>query len=132
MVCKSEWIEMSHVLSVSSDKQFLIMTVIGDLTNEIADQQMADLYKLADQVNVRKFLIDLVDCRFVGSTIDQYEYTTNEMPKTGFVDRSDIFAFLVHPEDHSHDFVETVSRNTGYNVTLFRDREKAIAHLLKS
>ena len=121
---------MSHKLNVSDDQKYIIMTATGELTNEIADQQMADLYKLANEMGIKNFLIDLVNCRFVGSTIEQYEYASSEVPESGFVNRGDKFAFLVHPDDHSHDFVETVSRNSGFDVTLFRDREKAINHLL--
>ena len=122
---------MSHELSVSDNNVYLIMTISGDLTNELANRQMADLYQLANSVGIKKFLIDLVNCRFVGSTVEQYEYTTNEMPRTGFVNRADRFAFLVDVDDHSHDFVETVSRNNGYDVCLFRERDKAIRYLLE-
>jgi hypothetical protein len=121
---------MSHKLTVSDDQRYIISTVTGDLTSEIADQQMADLYKLANEVGIKNFLIDLVECRFVGSTIEQYEYASSDVPDYGYVNRGDRFAFLVHPDDHSHDFVETVSRNSGYDVTLFRDRAKAINYLL--
>jgi hypothetical protein len=41
-------------------------------------------------------------------------------------------ALLVDPEDHSHDFVETVGRNAGLNVTLFRDRDAAKQYLSES
>jgi hypothetical protein len=40
-------------------------------------------------------------------------------------------AVLVRPEDHSHDFAETVTKNAGQDITIFRDREAAINHLLK-
>lgn len=38
-------------------------------------------------------------------------------------------ALLVSPDDHSHDFIETVARNAGLNVTIFTDLQAAKAYL---
>ena len=40
-------------------------------------------------------------------------------------------ALLVSPGDHSHDFVETAARNAYLDVTLFRDKDAAVRHLLQ-
>lgn len=48
------------------------------------------------------------------------------------IDKKARVAILASPEDHSHDFVETATRNAGLDVTLFRDRGLAIRHLLQS
>ena len=45
------------------------------------------------------------------------------------IDLNAIVATLVSPDDHSHDFIETVSRNAGLNVTLFTDLDLAKQHL---
>jgi hypothetical protein len=42
------------------------------------------------------------------------------------LDRAARVAILVRPDDISHNFVETVSRNAGYNVRVFRERKAAI------
>ena len=47
------------------------------------------------------------------------------------IDRNARVAVLRSPGDHSHDFIETVSRNAGLHVKLFTDRAKALAHLLE-
>jgi hypothetical protein len=49
--------------------------------------------------------------------------------ETPEIDKTALVAVLVRPDDHSHDFVETVARNSGLRVTLFRDRERAEDHL---
>jgi len=41
-------------------------------------------------------------------------------------------ALLVAPEDHSHDFVELVVRNAGYNVRLFRNEGQAKSWIEKA
>jgi hypothetical protein len=38
-------------------------------------------------------------------------------------------AVVVAQGDHSHDFIETVARNSGLNVKLFTDRVEAMAFL---
>ena len=43
--------------------------------------------------------------------------------------RSAHVAILVSPDDRSHDFIETVNRNAGYNVRVFRDADAAISWL---
>ncbi len=52
------------------------------------------------------------------------------MQETPGIDKYAHVAVLVSPDDHSHDFVEVVARNSGLNVTLFRDLAAAIKHLL--
>lgn len=42
-----------------------------------------------------------------------------------------LVALLVDPDDHSHDFIEIVARNSGHDFTLFRDHEQVINHLLE-
>jgi hypothetical protein len=45
------------------------------------------------------------------------------------LERDNRAAILVDPTDRSHDFVEVVSRNAGYNVRVFIEEERAIAWL---
>ena len=65
------------------------------------------------------------------STLGSYRFAHDDMKRTPAIDTSAVVAVLVSPGDHSHDFIETVSRNSGLNVTLFTDRERAVAHLLR-
>jgi len=44
-------------------------------------------------------------------------------------DRNAKVAFLIHPDDHSHDFIEVVFRNAGFNARLFREKENALKFL---
>jgi hypothetical protein len=40
-------------------------------------------------------------------------------------------AMLVSPNDHSHDFIEALFRDSGADVTLFHDRDLAVWHLMQ-
>jgi hypothetical protein len=48
------------------------------------------------------------------------------------IDPSSRVAILVGTVDHSHDFVETVSKNAGQDVAPFTDPEAAGRHLTDS
>lgn len=72
----------------------------------------------------------MTESRNVDTISRIYEFAYEDMKTPEGIDKNARVALLVSPEDHSHDFVETVARNTGMDVTLFRDREAAINHLI--
>ncbi|MHB9027638.1 MAG: hypothetical protein ACYC9O_02595 [Candidatus Latescibacterota bacterium] len=74
--------------------------------------------------------MDVTESRNIESSTKGYQFAHSDM-MTDKIDRFARVAMLVSPGDHSHDFIETVSRNAGLNVTLFRDREQAVRHLLE-
>jgi hypothetical protein len=86
-------------------------------------------HALGRKLGIRRYLVDLRKSRNVESLLDGYQFAYQDMPQQPEIDRSARVAILVSPGDHSHDFIETVSRNSGLDVTLFRDYEQAIAHL---
>jgi hypothetical protein len=47
------------------------------------------------------------------------------MQKVDGIDKYARIATLVNPDDHSHDFIETVARNAGLNVKIFTDPDQA-------
>ena len=122
---------MTYKLEITDHQPYITMIVTGELTNHLIMEQNAALTKLAEEKNITIFLVDLVNARFVGSIVDQYDYANNYMYVSKDVNRHHRLSLLVDPDDHSHDFIETVLRNNGFDVTIFRDREKAIEHLLK-
>jgi hypothetical protein len=73
----------------------------------------------------------VTEVRNAESVLEKYKFAYQNMQQETGINRHARVAMLVSPEDHSHDFVETVSRNSGLDVTLFRDREEAIKHLRK-
>ena len=81
---------------------------------------------------INKYLVDLTKCVNPDSLSNIYNFAYKDVPGTDAIDKSAIVVMLVAPDDHSHDFAETVSRNSGYNVTLFREREQAVKHLKSS
>lgn len=75
-----------------------------------------------------RFLFDLRAARNVESISASYQYAYRDMPAMQ-ISRSARSAVLVSPGDHSHDFMETLCRNAGYNVSIFTNANEAVAWL---
>ena len=86
---------------------------------------------MAAELGITRHLVDLTEARHVDTITNTYEFAYEDMRLHPGINKNARVAVLVSPDDRSHDFVETVTRNAGQNVTLFRDREAAIQHLLK-
>jgi hypothetical protein len=119
---------MSYEINLSEDGRYIILKHWGEINGEIAMKRIQEAHKLGAELMVTRHLVDLTEARSVDSITKAYKYAYEDM-KT--ISSNACVAMLVSPEDHSHDFVETVLRNAGHDVTLFRDREAAINHLEK-
>lgn len=121
---------MSHTITPSEDKSHIILKVIGDLTTQLAVKQDLEAHALGRQLGIDRFLVDLTEARNVESVFENYNFAYKDMNTEG-INRQAHVVLLVSPQDHSHDFVETVARNAGLDVTLFREREPAMRHLMQ-
>ncbi len=117
--------------TVSPDGKYIIQKIIGEIDARIANALNQDLVEMDRRHNINRYLTDLTECRNVDSLVDNYNYAYRDLPSDPLIDRSARVALLVAPADHSHDFIETACRNAGFDVTLFRDRDEAIRHLLE-
>lgn len=122
---------MSYEITVDESQKFIIITTHGELTNQIAMEQNLEAHKLGSQLGINRYLVDSTDAKYNGTTLGHYQFAYEEMKDEPGIDATARVAALVNPDDHSHDFFETVARNNGMDFTLFRNREKAIRHLLR-
>lgn len=113
----------------SEDKKYIIQKVEGDITRELAMAYNQETHALGKELGINRFLVDVRESRNVSSVADNYEFAYKDMQKAPDIDRSARVAMLVSPGDHSHDFVETVARNSGLSVRIFTDLEAAINYL---
>jgi len=120
---------MNYTIKVSDTGDYILITVDGNVNPEIAMEYTAKSHKLGNELGIMKFLVDLRNARNVEMLGDNYNFVTQDLADHQRVDRRAKVALLVSKEDHSHDFIETVSRNSGHNVTLFRSLKKALKHL---
>ena len=122
---------MPYTIEVSENKHYIITTVEGDLTNAQAIEQNIKAHQLGASMGISRYLVDLTASHYIGTTLDHYEFAYKDMQGSDMINRNARVALLVAKDDYSHDFVETVSRNNGMDVSLFRDRQAAINHLEK-
>lgn len=120
---------MDYRIIPSEDRKYIILKIIGNISRESAMRCNVEAHGMGKRLGINRFLTDLTESRNVESTFENYKFAYQDMKQNAEIDRHARVAVLVDPEDHSHDFIETVARNSGLNVTLFRDRKQAMDHL---
>ena len=122
---------MSYTILLSDDQKYIVVTVEGSITRKIAMQHNLEAHALGKKLGIQRYLVDATRARNTESMLKGYQFAYEDMNETPEIDRDARVALLVAPDDHSHDFIETVSKNAGLNVTIFRDRKSAENHLIK-
>lgn len=118
-----------HRIFVSEDNSYIIMERKGEVTRQTAMEQNIEAHRLGRELGIRKYLVDATHARNVETILGNYKFSYEDMTCNPEIDSNAIIAAVVSPDDHSHDFVETVLRNNGVNVTYFRDKDCAIEYL---
>ena len=120
---------MKYEIKPSSDRQYIILTVKGEINRNTAMQQNIEAHKLGAKLNINRYLVDVTEARNTDTAIDSHQFAYKDMRNSEDVDMTARVALLVSPGDHSHNFIETVAKNAGLNVTIFTDLEVAEAYL---
>ena len=120
---------MDYELSVSEDRRYLNLRLYVPMSNKLSRiiaHAMADLSK---QTDIERFFFDLRGAVCEEDMLSIYTMAYEDLEKIG-PSRSHMSAFLTDLDDNSHDFMETLLRNAGFNVKQFKDRETALTWLL--
>ncbi len=120
---------MSYTIRPAKDGDYILVEVHGVVTLEIATKWTIEAHTLGKRLGLSKYLVDVTDAVNEDSTLDQYRFANSELLEDKALDRYAKIAVLAAPEDHSHDFVETVCRNAGFNFRLFHKRNDAMTFL---
>ncbi len=83
---------------------------------------------LSRATNIKRLLTDVRGAPNISSVYQNYEYAYKDMIDLK-LQRDVRSAILVDDADTTHDFLETVVRNAGYNLQVFRSESAAIAWL---
>ena len=122
---------MSYSVKPSEDGKYIILKHWGEINRELTTQRNLEAHALGAELRIARHLVDLTEAKHVDTVTNTYQFAYEDMRFLPGINKNVRVAVLVSPDDHSHDFVETVARNAGQNVTLFRERGAAIQHLLK-
>jgi hypothetical protein len=120
---------MEYTFRVSDSGRYIHITVRGAIDRHTAAAMNVEAHALGRSLAIHNYLVDLVEAVNIDSVIGNYQFAYENMQAPDLLDADARVATLVGQDDHSHDFVETVSRNAGFDVTFFRDREAAIHHV---
>jgi hypothetical protein len=121
---------MKHNLSVSEDGKYIILQASGQISRLQVIELFVEAHKLGAEKGLDRYLVDFTECRNTDTVMRNYTLAYEDM-KDPRISQSACTALLVSPVDHSHDFLESLMRNAGSDVTLFHDRDLAVWHLLK-
>jgi hypothetical protein len=122
---------MSYTITPSTGGTYIVLKIEGDITSQLAMKQNIESHALGNELGISRYLVDVIGSRNINSVTENYKFAHNDMRTTPGINKMARVAILVSPEDHSHDFIETVARNAGLDTTIFRERDLAIQHLMK-
>jgi len=120
---------MHYTIQPSHDGRYILLTVEGEFTAKSFMTCIIETHTLGMRLGIHHYLVDATKARNIDSILGNYKFAYTEMPKSDGVDPLAVVAGLISPEDHSHDFVETVSNNAGMPFKLFTDFDTAVAYL---
>ena len=121
---------MDYQVSVAGSGRYILIKVLVPMTSAIGARCGAEAFRLGVEKNLTGYLFDLRDAPNVQSVVDNYEFAHKEISGFGFP-KDSRSAFLVRPDDRSHDFITTALFNAGYVTKLFSDEASAVAWLEK-
>lgn len=121
---------MKYNISVSDDRKFILLKATGIINRLLVIQYFIEAHTLGKQEGINRYLVDFTECRNTDTVLRNYTLAYQDM-KDPRIDQGARTALLVSFHDHSHDFLETLLRNSGNDVTLFHDHELALWHLIK-
>jgi hypothetical protein len=120
---------MTYTITVCGDDLFITIKVTGGMTNQSAMKFSIEAHARGQELGIDRYLMDLTEARNVDSVINNYKFAYQDLGSAPTISPTEKVAMLVSPDDHSHDFIETVVRNAGLDVTIFTDRACAERHL---
>jgi hypothetical protein len=119
---------MDYEAGLSEDGSHIVVRVNKPITRQLAFEFNQAAAKLALEHDLDAYLFDLRGVVNVESPTYNYMIAYEDAPQMAF-SRTARIAVLHDPGDTSHQFVETVALNAGYNMKLFTAEQDALAWL---
>lgn len=122
--------DKGYEITVSADGTHIIIDIMAPMTVELGFQCGREASALGKRMGISRYLFDSRGAPNVESVLPNYDFAYKGLESFGFP-RHSRSALLTDPDDMSHDFMETLFLNAGYEVRLFRDEAEAIAWLAR-
>lgn len=117
-------------ISLDENLGCILIKFFNAMTSEVGARCGPEIVSLSEEKHIKRFLFDVREAPNIQSDVQNYNFATEGISEFGFPHDSRS-AFLVKPDDTSHDFIETLFLNAGYRVKSFTDEEAAKAWLKK-
>jgi hypothetical protein len=121
---------MKYTITLSDDGTYIRVRVFEAITGEFEKEFAETAIKEAKRHGIKKFLVDVRATSNIAATYEQVLFAYKDMDRLE-LDRISRIAILVDAGDQSHDFIETVLLNAGYNCRLFTDEDSALEWLVE-
>ncbi|MBN1895849.1 hypothetical protein JW906_15280 [bacterium] len=122
---------MSYSITTSPDGKYVILKIQENITAENMIKMIVEAHAFGNSRNLSCYLVDATRCRNTSTVTDNYLFAYEDMKTTPGINLTARVAMLVSPDDHSHDFIETVTQNSGFDTQLFRDHSEAVLFLTR-
>lgn len=122
---------MGYQVKVSECGQFIVIKVVGEMTALSAQSQMTEAHKLGAEVGINRYLVDISESRNIDTISNNYFFVTEGVETFDGINKDARVAIFYDEKDASHEFVERMFEEAGYNVPFFTDIDKAKEFLLK-
>jgi hypothetical protein len=119
---------MKYAISLSEDGKHIRIRVFEAITGDMEREFAANAIEEARRHGLRKFLVDVRGTSNVAATLEQFTLGHKDMDEFA-LDRSSRIAILADAADRSHDFIETVFLNAGFDCRLFSTEDAALKWL---
>jgi hypothetical protein len=120
---------MHHKIKISDDNKYIILEVEDDIINEKMIKCIEKAHQLGMEKDIHFYFVDLRMSKNIDSVTNNYTFAYEKSKEPLDFDNKAKVVMLADPSDHSHDFVETVLRNAGFQVKLFKDYSEAINNI---
>ncbi|MBL1142681.1 MAG: hypothetical protein D8M62_11610 [Proteobacteria bacterium] len=115
---------MDYKIDSIKEKGFVLIKVYKSITADLEQSFAKEAVETAQRDDLLNYCADVRGIPNVASTLDNYSMAYENMASYGLKHESKI-AILHSINDHSHNFIETVFRNAGYNCKLFTNESDA-------
>jgi hypothetical protein len=114
---------LEYAVSYTETADIISVSAKGHLTSEKIIEVDAQVIKMATEKNCKRVLCDYTETRFVESILRIYE-NPDRKRAIGFPDTIRL-ATIYATDEREHLFWETVCRNRGFDVRVFKKRDEA-------
>ena len=101
---------MAYTITVSPDGAFIVITVTGSLTAELAASFSPEANALSRSLGIRNVLMDVTAAVNSDETYQSYDFAYRSLPRLSDPQAPLRVVAVVRPEDRSHDFVVLAMR----------------------